>query len=70
MTDELFMHRAGNPGFSVEDLIQQSGDVGRYGVASNSLVRAVNARRLGWSPKAPSLVEYFAAMNVRKEGYR
>jgi nucleoside-diphosphate-sugar epimerase len=44
---------------SVEDVVRQSGDAGRYGVTSNSLVRAVNARRLGWSPKAPSLAEYF-----------
>lgn len=44
---------------SVEDVVRQYGDAGRYGVASNSLVRAVNARRLGWSPKAPSLAEYF-----------
>ncbi len=40
---------------SVEDLIRQYGDAGRYGITSNSLVSAVNARRLGWSPKAPSL---------------
>jgi nucleoside-diphosphate-sugar epimerase len=44
---------------SVEDVVRQSGDAGRYGITSNSLVRGVNARRLGWSPKAPSLVEYF-----------
>jgi len=44
---------------SVEDVVRQYGDAGRYGVASNSLVNAVNARRLGWSPKAPSLAEYF-----------
>ena len=44
---------------SVEDLVRQYGDAGRYGITSNSLVRAVNARRLGWSPKAPSLAEYF-----------
>jgi nucleoside-diphosphate-sugar epimerase len=44
---------------SVEDVVRQFGEAGRYGVASNSLVSAVNARRLGWSPKAPSLVEYF-----------
>jgi nucleoside-diphosphate-sugar epimerase len=44
---------------SVEDLIRQYGDAGRYGITSNSLVSAVNARRLGWSPKAPSLVDYF-----------
>ena len=47
---------------SVEDLVRQYGDAGRYGVASNSLVRAVNARRLGWSPKAPSLAEYFTSL--------
>jgi nucleoside-diphosphate-sugar epimerase len=44
---------------SVEDVVRQYGDAGRYGVTSNSLVRALNARRLGWSPKAPSLAEYF-----------
>ena len=44
---------------SVEDLVRQHGDAARYGITSNSLVRAVNARRLGWSPKAPSLAEYF-----------
>ncbi len=49
-------------GLSVEDVVRQYGDAGRYGVASNSLVRAVNARRLGWSPKAPSLAEYFASL--------
>jgi nucleoside-diphosphate-sugar epimerase len=43
---------------SIEDLVRQYGDASRYGVTSNSLVRAVNARRLGWSPKAPSLIEY------------
>jgi nucleoside-diphosphate-sugar epimerase len=42
---------------SVEDVVRQYGDAGRYGVTSNSLVSAVNARRLGWSPKAPSLPE-------------
>jgi nucleoside-diphosphate-sugar epimerase len=44
---------------SVEDVVRQYGDAGRYGVTSNSRVSAVNARRLGWSPKAPSLSEFF-----------
>jgi len=44
---------------SVKDVVRQYGDAGRYGVTSNSVVSAVNARRLGWSPKAPSLSEYF-----------
>lgn len=43
----------------VEDLVRQYGDAGRYGITSNSLVSSVNARNLGWSPKAPSLAEYF-----------
>lgn len=47
---------------SVEDLVRQHGDAGRYGAASNSLVSAVNARRIGWSPKAPSLAEYFESL--------
>ncbi len=60
---ELISHALGFGGktvsLSIEDLVRQYGDAGRYGVTSNSLVSAVNARRLGWSPKAPSLVEYF-----------
>ena len=47
---------------TVEDAVRQYGDAGRYGVTSNSLVSAVNARRLGWSPKAPSLAEYFESL--------
>jgi nucleoside-diphosphate-sugar epimerase len=40
---------------SVEDVVRRYGDIGRYGVTSNSRVSALNARRLGWSPKAPLL---------------
>lgn len=40
---------------SVEDVVRQYGEAVRYGVASNSRVQAVNARRLGWVPKGPSL---------------
>lgn len=50
---------------SIEDVVRQYGDAGRYGVTSNSLVSAVNARRLGWSPKAPSLPEYFANFTLQ-----
>ena len=49
---------------NVEDLVRQYGDAGRYGITSNSLVSAVNARRLGWSPKGPSLAEYFESRHV------
>jgi nucleoside-diphosphate-sugar epimerase len=54
---------------SVEDLVRQYGDAGRYGMTSNSLVSAVNARRLGWSPKAPSLIEYFESLRQSKGAY-
>lgn len=43
----------------VEEVIRQHGEAARLGVASNSFVSAANARRLGWSPKAPSLAEWF-----------
>jgi hypothetical protein len=42
---------------SVDDVIRQYGEAGRYGAASNSRVSAVDARRLGWSPIGPSLAE-------------
>jgi nucleoside-diphosphate-sugar epimerase len=64
---ELISHALGLGGkivsLNVEDLIRQYGDAGRYGITSNSLVSAVNARRLGWSPKAPSLVDYFESFS-------
>jgi nucleoside-diphosphate-sugar epimerase len=47
---------------SVEDVVRQYGEAGRYGVASNSLVSAVNARRLGWTPQMPSLTEYLESL--------
>jgi nucleoside-diphosphate-sugar epimerase len=43
----------------VEEVLRQAGEAGRYGVTSNSLVRAINARRLGWQPHGPSLLEHF-----------
>jgi nucleoside-diphosphate-sugar epimerase len=47
---------------SIQTLISQMGDIGRYGVAANSLVRAENARRLGWSPHRPSLTSTLEQM--------
>jgi nucleoside-diphosphate-sugar epimerase len=46
----------------VEDVIRQNGEAARLGVASNSLVVAANARRLGWSPKAPALADYLKSL--------
>jgi nucleoside-diphosphate-sugar epimerase len=43
--------------WDAEDAIARYGDWARFALASNSRVRAVNARRLGWSPKGPSLRE-------------
>ncbi len=36
----------------------------RLGVASNSLVNSVNARRIGWNPKGPSLEKYFSEITL------
>ncbi|HLN29931.1 MAG TPA: NAD-dependent epimerase/dehydratase family protein [Gemmataceae bacterium] len=46
----------------VEDVIRQYGEAARLGVASNSFVVAANARRLGWSPKAPALADYLEGL--------
>lgn len=43
----------------VVDVIRNYGEAARLGVASNSLVSAANARRLGWTPKMPSLLAWF-----------
>ena len=48
----------------VEAISQQYGEAGRLGVASNSFVSAANARRLGWSPKAPSLAEWLKTLGA------
>jgi hypothetical protein len=46
----------------VQDVLRQFGEGARLGVASNSYVSAVNARRLGWSPKASSLAEWVQSL--------
>lgn len=43
---------------TVEHVINDYGEEARLGVASNSMVKALNARLLGWQPKGPSLKEY------------
>jgi len=50
---------------SIDVLIAQFGDVGRYGVAANSLVKAANARRLGWAPRRESLASFFESYNFK-----
>ena len=47
---------------SVEEVTKNHGQEARLGAASNSYVSAANARRLGWSPKAASLTEYFESL--------
>ncbi|WP_020201649.1 NAD-dependent epimerase/dehydratase family protein [Cupriavidus sp. WS] len=49
-------------GLPIEHVIREYGEAGRLGVGSNSFVRAANARRLGWSPRAPSLAAWFRAL--------
>ena len=39
----------------VEVVVAQFGEAARYGAAGNSRVQAINARRLGWTPRGPSL---------------
>lgn len=60
---EMMSHTLGLEGrthsIPVEHVIDQHGEEARLGVASNSFVSSENARRLGWSPNAPSLQEYF-----------
>lgn len=52
----------------VEEVVAQFGEAGRLGVASNSHVAALAARRLGWSPKGPSLEEWFRGLGVSPQG--
>ena len=41
--------------WNADDAIKGYGDWARFALASNSRVRALNARRLGWSPAGPNL---------------
>lgn len=59
MISLYFGYKGKTVSMSVEDIIRQYGKFTSFGVASNSLISAVNARRLGWSPKQPSLIGYF-----------
>ena len=43
---------------TVEHVINDYGEEARLGVTSNSVVKAMNANRLGWEPHGPSLKEY------------
>lgn len=47
---------------TVAHVINDYGEVARLGTTSNSMIRAVNARLLGWSPQAPSLKEYLESI--------
>lgn len=44
---------------TVEHVINDYGEEARLGVASNSMVKSLNARLLGWQPHGPSLEKYF-----------
>lgn len=44
---------------TVEHVINDYGEEARLGVTSNSMVKSLNARLLGWHPHGPSLEEYF-----------
>ncbi|WP_300156573.1 NAD-dependent epimerase/dehydratase family protein [Solidesulfovibrio sp.] len=46
----------------VAEAIRMHGEAARLGVASNSLVQAANARRLGWTPQGPSLAAWLQSL--------
>ncbi len=48
----------------VDDVTRTYGEPARYGLASNSRIAAVAARRLGWSPKGMSLSAWFEGQPV------
>lgn len=50
----------GTQSLPVAEITRQFGEAGCLGVASNSLVRAATARRLGWLPQAETLAEWLA----------
>lgn len=47
---------------TIEHVIEYHGESARLGVASNSLVCSLNAKRLGWIPQGPTLSEYFKSI--------
>lgn len=57
----------GAPGvqsLDVDQVTRDFGEAARYGLASNSRVKAVAARRLGWSPRGPSLQDWFESAHL------
>jgi nucleoside-diphosphate-sugar epimerase len=48
----------------VDEVTRAYGEPARYGLASNSRISAVAARRLGWSPKGLSLSAWFESQPV------
>lgn len=54
----------GTHSLDVDEVTKGFGEAARYGLASNSRIRAVAARRLGWSPKGPSLQAWFDSLNA------
>lgn len=48
----------------VEEISRAYGEAGRLGAAANSLVRAANGRRLGWSPTAPTLETWLGTLKA------
>lgn len=65
---EMISHSLGFEGktfsMSVAEVTRNHGEAARLGAASNSFVRAENARRLGWNPQAPSLARYFEQVSL------
>lgn len=54
----------GTHSLDVDEVTRSFGPAARYGLASNSRVRAVAARRLGWRPSGPSLSDWFEGLRA------
>ncbi len=61
-------HAGKTHSLNVEEVTQNYGQPARYGLASNSRISAVAARRLGWSPKGMSLSAWFENLKVAPDG--
>ncbi|MEI3796566.1 MULTISPECIES: NAD-dependent epimerase/dehydratase family protein [unclassified Chitinophaga] len=55
--------------WNAADALAEVGGLARYGLGSNSRIKAVNARRLGWEPKGISVKDWIASNKYAKKTY-
>lgn len=49
------------------DALEEAGGLARYGLGSNSRIKAVNARALGWKPERPTVKDWIASNKYAKK---